>query len=141
MLVFLLALLSITQLDQLGVSKIFDYNNPLVLIAAISFFFLFKGIQIRSDIINSVSPYVLGVYLFHDHPLTREHLVENLFNLSQNSSAYFNFFNLLFVTLLIFTAGFVVDKIRHFALSPLTQLLISRFKLDRIEKIFSVRTR
>jgi len=141
MLVFLLALISITQLNQLGVGKIFAYNNPLVLIAAISFFFFFKGIQIRSGIINSISPYVLGVYLFHDHPLTREHIIENLFYLSQHSAAYLHFLNLLLVTFIIFLAGFVADKFRHFALAPVTQFLIEKFKLERIEKIFSVRSR
>ena len=141
LLVFVLAFLSITQLDQLGVKRIFAYNNPLVLLAAISFFFIFKNINIRSKIINNISPYVLGVYLFHDHPLTREHLIEYLFDISQSSSAFLHFLNLLLITLLIFLAGFIIDKIRSLLLTPIILYLIERFRLERVERIFKMRPR
>ena len=141
LLVFILAFLSITQLDQLGVKRIFAYNNPLVILAAISFFFIFKNIQIRSKIINNISPYVLGVYLFHDHPLTREHLIEYLFDVSQSSLAFVHFLNLLVITLLIFLAGFIIDKIRSLLLTPVILYLIERFQLERVEQIFKMRPR
>lgn len=136
LLVFLLALLSITELDQMGVKSIYAYNNPLVLIAAISFFFFFKNLKIQSNFINSISPYVLGVYLFHDHPLTREYLIKNLFSLSQSSSAYFHFFSLLLIVLLVFFAGYLIDRIRQYMLSPFILFLIKRFDLIRIDRLF-----
>lgn len=139
LLVFLLTLLSITELDHLGIKKIYAYNNPLVLIAAISFFFFFKSINIRSGLINSISPYVLGVYLFHDHPLTRKYLIENLFNLSQSSSAYLHFLGLLLITFLVFFAGYLIDRVRQLLLAPFTHYLIRRFNLVRIDRIFLVR--
>lgn len=138
--VFLLAFISITQLSQTGIGRIYAYNNPLVLIAAVSFFFFFKNLRFRSGLINSISPYVLGVYLFHDHPITRKYLIENLFHVSQNSSAILHFFSLLLITLLVFFAGFVVDKIREPILSPATQYLIQRFKLARIERILTMKS-
>lgn len=139
LLLFLLAFFSITELSQFGVRSIYAYNNPLVLIAAIAFFFFFKSIRLRSGLINSISPYVLGVYLFHDHPLTREHLIKKLFDMSQNSLAFYHFLSLLLITLLVFFAGYVADRFRGFVLIPVTQYMIRKFGLSRIEEIFSPR--
>ena len=47
LLLFLLAFFSITELGQRGVPYIHSYNNPLVLAAAICFFFFFKSIHIK----------------------------------------------------------------------------------------------
>ncbi|RDV14925.1 hypothetical protein DXT99_11585 [Pontibacter diazotrophicus] len=137
--VFLLAIFSITQMSQTGIGKIYAYNNPLVLIAAVSFFFFFKNLRFRSSFVNSISPYVLGVYLFHDHPLTRKYLIENLFNLSQHRSVWLHFFSLLLITVLVFFAGFIIDKIREIILTPVTQRIIQKFNLARVERVFSMK--
>lgn len=137
--VFVLAIFSITQLSQSGMGKIYAYNNPLVLAAAVSFFFFFKNLHFKSGLINSISPYVLGIYLFHDHPLTRKYLIEKLFNMSQHNSAYVHFFSLLLVTLLVFIAGFLIDKVRDAILTPVIQRVIQKFNLARIERVFTMK--
>lgn len=138
--VFLLAFFSITQLSQTGVVKIYAYNNPLVMLAAISFFFFFKNLRFRSGFINSISPYVLGVYLFHDHQITRKYLIENLFHMSQNDSAYLHFFSLLLITLLVFFTGIIIDKVRDIILTPVIEGAIRRFDLARIERVYTMKS-
>jgi surface polysaccharide O-acyltransferase-like enzyme len=137
--VFLLALLSIGEMDEFGIRKIYAYNNPLVLIAAVGFFFLFQRFSFKSSFINSVSPYVLGIYLFHDHPFMRKHLIENLYSLSHQNTAVVHFLMLILFTVLIFLVGYLVDRLREALLTPVVRHLIRRFDLLRIEGIFSVK--
>lgn len=134
--IFLLALLSVGELDEFGIQKVFAYNNPLVLIAAVSLFFIFQRITLKSNFINSISPYVLGVYLFHDHPIMRKHLIEYMYSLSHQYSAAAHFLLLISFTVLIFVAGYLVDKVREALLTPLVEYLIRRYDLLRIEGLF-----
>jgi surface polysaccharide O-acyltransferase-like enzyme len=136
-LLFLLAFISVTALDQRGVVKLYAYNNPLVFISAVSFFFMFKNLHIKSSLINSISPYVLGVYFFHDHPITRELLIKNLFEQSQHDSALVHFISLLFITFLVFIAGFFVDKLIAILLNPAIDYLIIKFNLQRIDRLLN----
>lgn len=53
--------------------RLFAYNNPLVLLSAISFFFLFQAFKIKISL-RSVSCLTFGVYLFHDNPIARSAL-------------------------------------------------------------------
>lgn len=139
LLIFLLACLSIYFSSETGVRKTFAYNNPLVVFSAISFFFCFKRIHFRSRAINSISPYVLGIYLFHDHPLVRTYLIETLYNLSQNASAFLHFLSLLAITFLVYLIGLLIDRVRSELLIPLTAYLIDRFGLLRIERMIAYR--
>lgn len=138
--IFLLALVSIGGLDERGIERIYAYNNPLVLIAAISFFFIFLNFNLKSRFINATSPYVLGVYLFHDHPFMRKHLIENLYSLSQHESALLHFLILALLILIIFILGYLVDRLREYLLTPVTLYLIRRFNLLRLEGLFTVKT-
>lgn len=140
LLIFLLAILSISISSNSGIAKTFAYNNPIVLISAISLFFSFKQFKLKNNLINSISPYVLGVYLFHDHPLMRKYLIEHLYTLSLHPSPYIHFLSLFFFTLLIFLAGFIVDKIRAYILTPLAEFVIRRFNLVSIERMLSYKS-
>lgn len=137
--IFLLALLSIGELGERGIGRIYAYNNPLVLIAAISFFFIFLNFSLKSRIINGTSPYVLGIYLFHDHPFMRKHLIEKVYTLSQQDSALKHFLILAISTCIIFIIGYLVDRFREFLLTPLTHYLIRRFDLLKLEDIFTTK--
>lgn len=136
LLIFLSALFSISYLSERGIALIFAYNNPLVLIAAIALFFTFRRIHFHSQLVNQISPYVLGVYLFHDHPLMREFLIENLFYLSSGSPLLLHFASLFLIVLLVFAAGFLVDRLRALLLNPLAAYVVRRFNLLRLERIF-----
>ncbi len=137
LLIFLLAYLSISSIYDTGIRKAFAYNNPLVMVSAISFFFCFKRLNLQSSLINEISPYVLGVYLFHDHPLVRTYLVESLYAMSHNSSAYVHFLMLLMITLALFLMGTLMDRIREELTLPLIHYVINRFNLGKIESMLS----
>lgn len=50
--------------------QMFNYNNPLVLIGAISLFLLFRGIQIKeSKALNTISLSVFSIYIIHSTPI------------------------------------------------------------------------
>lgn len=138
-LLFLLALLSIGELNERGIERVYAYNNPLVLVAAVSFFFLFQNFSFKSKRINRISPYVLGVYLFHDHPFMRKHLIEEFYSLSQQGSMVQHFLLLTGFAILVFIMGYLVDRLREYLLTPLVRYLIRRFDLLRIEGIFSIK--
>ncbi|EMR04756.1 acyltransferase [Cesiribacter andamanensis] len=139
LLLFLLAYASIEHLTGKGISLVFAYNNPIVLLSAIAFFFMFKRFSLHSGLINSISPYVLGVYLFHDHPLMRQHLIEQVFTTSLQGSAMLHFGYLLLITFGIFMAGYLVDRLREYLLAPLVHLLMQKSDLIRLQHIFPPR--
>lgn len=59
------------------VGYVFFYNNPIVIVAAIAFFFLFYNWQMKSySIINRIAQSVLGVYMIHEYPACRKWIME-----------------------------------------------------------------
>jgi len=133
---FLLVYLSISRLDNLGIARLFKYNNPLILISAISFFFFFKSFRLQSPLVNRLAAGVLGVYLLHDHRLVREHVIENLYAWSLNFPGYLHFLTLLLITVSVFMAGFLVDKAREMLLDPVARYAVEQLGLHRIDRIF-----
>ena len=98
-----------------------DYNQPLVLMAAICLFLLFLGIKNKENkwnkIITHVSSCTFGVYLFHETPVFRQ----TLYNVIFKTSEYFGssiavLYVLLFATL-TFAVGCVVDSVRQILFS------------------------
>jgi hypothetical protein len=80
---------------------------------------------------------VLGVYLLHDHRLVREHVIENLYAWSLNFPGYLHFLMLLLITVSVFMAGFLIDKVREMLLDPVAWYAVDRLGLHRIDNIFS----
>lgn len=137
LLIFFMAFIIIVLDIERGIGKIFDYNNPLVLLAAIGFFFSFKRLRLDSHHINNISPYVLGVYLFHDHPLMRIFLIDNLYEFSINMAGWVHFIILFCMTLFVFLIGFSVDKVREFLTAPILGLLMNKLKLEKLQEMIS----
>lgn len=114
--------------------KAFSYNNPLVMISAISFFFLFKNLKIRWTGITFFSSSVLAVYLIHEHPKSADFLTAQLNQIAlahQVGNVYFTF---LVIAVLLFLAGTLVEKLRAAVTNPGLNYLISRFRLDRFDQ-------
>lgn len=54
------------------ISRLDQYNSPIVLVMTYSLFQFFNNIKLKSKIINYVSQFTFGIYLIHDHSLNRE---------------------------------------------------------------------
>lgn len=120
----LLMLSAITITDMLGEKylfmqvasdKVFDYNHVLNLMASIGFFCLFANIRIVNKVfvkcVTIVSPYVLGVFLLHEHIDIRYRWVEWL-DVKNEMSLILRLAHLIVSIILVFTAGILVDFIR-----------------------------
>jgi len=134
--IYLLSCLMIFVMFIVGLSffntqlayKIFSYNNPVVLISAISFFFMFKNIQIKSQLILKVSPLVLGVYLFHDHRRIRI-LLELLYK-KVESFNYNSYLSLCILSLSIFFVAIIIEWSRSKSMNSFLKIVNSKFKLS-----------
>lgn len=86
------------------------YNNPILIVSAIAFFFFFKNLKIRNTKINRISASSLSIYLF-----TSSAFVENCYY-SFISSAYTAHRECIFLTitactLLLSTTAILIDKL------------------------------
>jgi surface polysaccharide O-acyltransferase-like enzyme len=136
-LLFLIVFISITRFQGDGIIRLFSYNNPLVIISAVSFFFVFKSFRLQSGLVNQTATGVLGVYLLHDHRLVRKHVIDRLFDWSQNYSGYQHFLVLLLITVLVFVTCLLIDKVRELLLAPVANYLVNHFKLQQVDHIFT----
>lgn len=87
------------------------YNSPLIVTAAIALLCFFKKLEFSSKVITGIAPYVLGIYLFNDHPLMRGYVYENILHCSEYYSSNFMLIH-YFVSIIGFTIiGLVLDFI------------------------------
>lgn len=114
--------------------RAFYYNNPLVMISAVSFFFLFKSLRISYTGITFFSSSVLAVYLVHEHPKSADYLTDNLNRIAtfyQIGNVYLSMF---LIAVLLFLAVTLIEKIRTALTEPFLNFLVVRFKLDRLDQ-------
>ncbi|MEE5989763.1 MAG: GNAT family N-acetyltransferase [Lachnospiraceae bacterium] len=91
------------------------YNFIFVFLASLSLLVLFAGLKLGDNIftkcITSVSPYVFGVYLLHEHLLIRYKWLKWL-NVGKEYGVIGRIRNYLLCVLVIFVAGILVDFVR-----------------------------
>lgn len=133
---FLLVCISINWFYSKGIIRLFSYNNPLVIVSAVSFFFVFKSFRLQNSLINQIASGVLGVYLLHDHRLVRKHVIDRLFTWSESYSGFGHFLVLLLIALLVLVIGLLVDKAREILLAPVAAYLGKRFRLNQVDHLF-----
>jgi len=113
--------------------KAFSYNNPLIMISAVSFFFFFKNLKISYAKISFFSSSVLAIYLIHEHPRSADFLTGHLNNFATTykiGNVYFTFF---LIAVALFAAGTMVEKIRTAVTEPCLDYLIRKFGLGRLD--------
>lgn len=114
--------------------RAFSYNNPLVMISAISFFYFFKQMNISFRWISFFSSSVLAVYLVHEHPRMADLLTENLNTLATHYVFVNIYITLFLIALLLFLCCTLIEKARVAVTEPIINYFIRRFKLDRIDQ-------
>jgi len=114
--------------------RAFFYNNPLVLISAISFFFFFKNLKISYKIISFFSSSVLAIYLIHEHPRSADFLTDNLNTLATNYKIGSVYITLFLIAVLLFLCGTMIEKLRVAITEPFLNYLIAKFRWDRLDE-------
>lgn len=100
---------------QEQVLKVFHYNNLLNLAAAVSFFYFFYHIRIKSvtaaGFICRLSPYALGVYLLHEQ-MDLRYLWTSWFRVQEYGQSGFFLLHFMATIFCVFVAGICVDYLR-----------------------------
>lgn len=100
------------------------YSTPFVLIQSIAYFELFGLLNIKSKIINFISKFVLGVYLFHENPFIRGRLYEVL----KIDTGYFVSYKKIVVVIIgaiiIFIIGILIEIVRQYLFKCLVWFVV-----------------
>lgn len=86
--------------------KILSYNNPLVILSAISFFYSFLRFKIKTNL-RSLSCLTLGIYLFHDNNIVRPFIIYLTSYFSNNSP-----FVILALAFIIYLSAIIIEYLR-----------------------------
>lgn len=132
-LIFLLAYVALQNFPQPIVWKVFQYNNPLVLISSIAFFCSFLKLSFSSSKVNYIAASVFGVYLIHEHPRVAEFLYSNVKQLEADLGTSYFLISLLLLAVILFFTCVMVEKLRYLVFEPISSFgerLATKYKLD-----------
>lgn len=103
------------------------YNNPLVIISAISLFLLFKNFQFQSSFINRISMSSFGIYLFQSSYLCGIILYPAINTLGKEIGGYV-YLVIIMLSMAIATAAILFDQIRLMTVDSIMKIINSRWK-------------
>ena len=110
-------------------------NNVFMLITSLMLFLTFRNMNIGvKPFINVLAYSTFGVYLLSDHPIMRKVLWENIFTNNVYQDSPWLLFYVIFVTLIVFCVGIVIDKIRKKIEKP-TIYIIDTYLISKIKKV------
>ena len=106
---------------------LYYYNNPILILSAISLFFIFYKLKIKyNKIINVIAKTVLGIYIIHDYQRIRDYLANMVDTLRSNHSENILILSLMLM-LLILSIFLISSLIEFIRLSVYNSLIASRF--------------
>jgi len=116
-------------------SRAFGYNSPLLILSAASLFLFFKNLNIQRGPFIALSPFVLGVYLVHDHPFIRNLLYKQILNVPEHANSLLFFAFLPLWIALIFLAGTLIEYIRTLLTKKLEDKIIGSTLFKSIDEV------
>ncbi|WP_394902514.1 acyltransferase family protein [Bacteroides xylanisolvens] len=104
--------------------RIFSMDcSPLILFSSLCVFFFFKGLTMKSKLVNNIAASVLAVYLLDNLRLyVSDHILNITFYAESDS---FILYLIVFV-LVVFVLGIVIDKIRIFVCGKCESYIIEK---------------
>lgn len=90
------------------------YNNPFVIIGAVSIFIFFEGLNINNKKINKIAASSFGVYLIHDNPIVRENLYKRIGLVRGGGYTTKTFLYVFFCAIIIYSVCTVIEIIRKY---------------------------
>ena len=112
----------------------YRYANPLLVLSAVSFFFVFKNYKLKhSRLINNLSKLALGVYLIHNHPyiMNKLHVLINNVTVLYIESPIVLFSIILLMSILVFVVCLSLDYFRMIVCIPLVNSICSKISSIR----------
>ncbi len=89
-----------------------NYSTPFAIIQSVAYFELFRSFKLKSKIINYISSFVFGIYLFHEFPYVRSSIYQIL---KIDTGLFYGYKKLIYIIIglcIIFIMGFVMELIR-----------------------------
>lgn len=122
---YLIALLSEKVLGRVILERLFwSYLSPTVVIGAVALFLCFANLNIKPGrFIAAIAPCSFGVYLLHEHPITRELIIKNGLHGCAQMPWYQALGCMLLLAIAVFVAGLLIEYLRgkFFALLHIPQ--------------------
>ena len=103
----------IDELSHNIINESLGYENPFIILQAISLFLYFESLTINSRFINKVASLVFGVYLIHDHIYLRNHIYNWLKIKDIIIKDTFFIFYIFLSVLIIFIICCIIEYIRQ----------------------------
>lgn len=112
-----------------------QYDNPIVLLQSICYFFIFYYMNFSNKFINIVSKTVFGIYLIHENVFIRNNMY-SLFKFPEFSVSKNVFVHIFGAALIIFVFGFIIDFIRQTLFNFIYKLKISKWWRSKYRSYF-----
>lgn len=104
--------------------RIFSMDcSPLILFSSLCVFFFFKGIELKSKLINGIAASVLAVYLLDN---LRLYVSNHIFDITLYAESDFFILYLMAFVLMVFVLGIVIDKIRVYVCGKCESYIIEK---------------
>jgi surface polysaccharide O-acyltransferase-like enzyme len=135
---FLGTLLNLEKLSNYVISQVIGLYSPAMVLAAIFLFYIFKNISITSSkLVNALAKTTLGIYLFHENPILRKILWDDILNI--DTVYYSPIFILYFFisTLILLVIGALIDMLRIVLLEKPFFSIIYNFTEIHFKKVDS----
>lgn len=108
--------------------RFFGYNNPLVIVAAISLFCFISSYDLKSKVVNFIASCTLPIYLLQDGMFGQNiYKLQYLFYQTHSDNLFFLIGFILLCTICFFIVSIIIEPLRKRLMNPL---------IDWISKIF-----
>lgn len=89
------------------------YTNPLIIIQAVAYFYIFTNISIKSKLINKISRLMLGVYMIHCNDYVTAHIYKWFGIVDGNHNRMRFIINVFGTAIIIFIVCSIIEYIRQ----------------------------
>lgn len=136
--VFIIALLAMSFkiVTGKGISFLYEYSSPLVILASFYFFLFFTKISFYNKAINWIATSSFAVYLFHGDPLLfQTYYLDNINNWYTNDSLSRFLLQTLSFIICAFFLSILIDKIRLYIWDLIYSVLTKNLRKEENKTI------
>lgn len=124
---------SFKEIFENFVNEALNYENPFVILQAISFFLFFESLNIKSSkVINMIASTTLGIYIIHDNKYI-EPIIYKLLKINNGpiySTSYI--FYIFLSAIIIFATCMIIDFIRQFLIYVIKKTALYKWLKSKV---------